>query len=65
MVLLGITTRCQCHILDMFLHEISYVDANAMSQTWSYMITHTNAKAISQIWSYTRSHQLKDMIFVP
>ncbi|MFQ6636546.1 hypothetical protein Gotur_013312 [Gossypium turneri] len=29
--------RCQCHVLDMVLHETSHLGANAMSRTWSYM----------------------------
>ncbi|MFQ6662888.1 hypothetical protein Gotur_030587, partial [Gossypium turneri] len=32
-----LSSRCQRHVLDMVLHETSYLGANAMSQTWSYM----------------------------
>ncbi|MFQ6659050.1 hypothetical protein Gotur_028084 [Gossypium turneri] len=34
-----LSSRCQCHVPDMVLHGTSHdlKDANAMSQTWSYM----------------------------
>ncbi|KHG03538.1 ribosome-releasing factor 2, mitochondrial [Gossypium arboreum] len=39
MVLHDVSYRCQCHILDMVLQGIN-INANAMSQTWSYMGSH-------------------------
>ncbi|MFQ6645942.1 hypothetical protein Gotur_019117 [Gossypium turneri] len=33
---IGCFMYCQCHILDMVLHESSHIDAHSMSQTWSY-----------------------------
>ncbi|MFQ6664745.1 hypothetical protein Gotur_031743, partial [Gossypium turneri] len=46
--------RCPCHVLDMVLRGTSYLGANAMSQTWSYMgpLYPNHAKAMSQTWSY-------------
>ncbi|KHG21272.1 hypothetical protein F383_07890 [Gossypium arboreum] len=35
---------------------MSHIDANAMSQTWSYVGSHIDANAISQTWSYMGSH---------
>ncbi|MFQ6646322.1 hypothetical protein Gotur_019829, partial [Gossypium turneri] len=34
-----LSSRCQRHVPDMVLHETSHnlIDANSMSQTWSYM----------------------------
>ncbi|MFQ6660070.1 hypothetical protein Gotur_028699 [Gossypium turneri] len=29
--------RCPCHVPDMVLEGTSHLDANTMSQTWSYM----------------------------
>ncbi|KHG29935.1 hypothetical protein F383_36021 [Gossypium arboreum] len=34
---------------------MSHIDANAMSQTWSYMGSHFDANAMSQAWSYMGS----------
>ncbi|MFQ6655090.1 hypothetical protein Gotur_025792 [Gossypium turneri] len=39
-----LSSRCQRHVPDMVLHRTSHNlnDANAMSQTWSYMGSHSH-----------------------
>ncbi|KHG24456.1 hypothetical protein F383_00869 [Gossypium arboreum] len=44
--------------LDMVLH-CSYINIDAMSQTWSYI--DSQADAMSQTWSYTGSHISRSM----
>ncbi|KHG07011.1 putative serine/threonine-protein kinase [Gossypium arboreum] len=48
--------RCQCHIPDMVIHE-TLINANAMSQTWSYMGSH-----ISMLMPYPRYGLIRDLI---
>ncbi|KAH1107872.1 hypothetical protein J1N35_011640 [Gossypium stocksii] len=44
-------------ILDSLEHS---VNADAMSQTWSYTDSHVKVDAMSQTWSYTSSHLIVD-----
>ncbi|KAH1097673.1 hypothetical protein J1N35_014594, partial [Gossypium stocksii] len=57
--LTGILYRCRCHAPDMVLYGIYLLDAQAMSQTWSYRgsISHLGAGSMSQTWSYTGSYE--------
>ncbi|KHG00079.1 hypothetical protein F383_18109 [Gossypium arboreum] len=43
----------------MVLHWLSYIETDAMSQTWFYTNTY-QADAMSQTWSYTGSHNVAD-----